>query len=133
VFLQGIGRGKITALTHVLEAPAYFGFLYFGATRAGIGAIATIWTARIVLNTAFTFGIVRISFSDFLPKPSILSAMAGLILLLSIACSLPLSLFWRAIFFTSVGSTFLVLLVTVLMTPNDKQAIARQWQRFRAA
>jgi O-antigen/teichoic acid export membrane protein len=54
-YLQGIGRPDIVARYHVLETPPYLLGLWLCLGRFGVAGAATVWTLRVVLDTALLF------------------------------------------------------------------------------
>jgi O-antigen/teichoic acid export membrane protein len=57
--LQGSGRAKLTALSHVLELPLYLGFVIFLTREYGIVGTAIAWTGRVLLDFALLAAAAR--------------------------------------------------------------------------
>ena len=56
-FIQGVGRPDITAKLHLLEAPFYFGLLWWLLGDYGITGAAVAWTLRATVDAILLFGL----------------------------------------------------------------------------
>ena len=57
--LQGSGRARLTALSHLLELPLYLGFVFFLTREYGIVGTALAWTGRALLDFALLAAAAR--------------------------------------------------------------------------
>lgn len=55
-FLQGIGRPKWSAISHLIELPLFIGAAYLLTARFGISGMAWAWAMRAVLDMVLMFG-----------------------------------------------------------------------------
>lgn len=67
--LQSSGRPNLTAKFHIIELPIYFFLALILVSKWGINGAATVWTLRVILDTALlygaTFKIYKFSFNLF--------------------------------------------------------------------
>lgn len=67
--LQAAGHSRLTAMVHLVEAPAYVAYLYLLTVRFGINGTALAWVIRVTISTlVLFFASRRIDFVTRQPK-----------------------------------------------------------------
>lgn len=122
--VQGAGRPDLTAKLHLIELPFYLVTAWWLIGEYGIEGAAIAWVVRVVVDTLFLFGMVRLFLATNVRKIGRMAFAICVALLILAIASLPMGVARKGPFL------FLTLIVFVLFTwrfvidDGDKQKIS---------
>lgn len=121
--LQGTGRPDLTAKLHLIEAPLYFGGLWWLAHRFGIVGVAMAWTFRVAVDALALLVMAqrRIPDSARQTDRTVLAAAAA-VAVLSFA-AVPQHPVEKAAFVVLAGLGFAVLGWTQVVQPEERRTL----------
>jgi O-antigen/teichoic acid export membrane protein len=121
VLVQGAGRPDLSSKLHLLEAPLYFGMLWWFTTTWGITGAAIAWSLRIVIDLLCLFYLAQ----RLLPKARQVQqrlgpALGGLLFLLGLAF-LPSTPAAKSLFFSGALTIFIATSWHLILAPQEKE------------
>lgn len=123
--LPAAHRPDIPTKVHIIEVPAYLGFLWLMVSRFGPGGAAIAWTITVSVDAIAMFVIVRKLFPLATPTVARIGALASIALpLLGIGWVLP-NLTAKSLFLVGFMIGYTLLTWLLLLDPEEKDFICR--------
>jgi len=118
--LQGAGRPDLTATLHLIELPLYISLLWGMIRMYGIEGAAIAWTARLVVDALFLFGLAKRYLPGGAPiwlRTAFLAVLSLLILALAALLQGPIV---KGLFLSGTILCFVLVTWFRILTPEER-------------